>query len=392
MSQDRRLKIAYITSKDPSDRRAWSGTHYFMAQALEKHCGDVSYVGPLRSRMKPLVKTSSRIIRVASFNKKRYKWQSHNTLVSKEYGRLISSMISTEKFDLIFASAASTEIAYLSTDIPIISLSDATFSLMMGYYRTFSKLMNTSMRQGNLIESLAIKKAALSIFSSEWAAASAIGDYGVEKDKVRVIPFGANIDNVPALEFAVKDRLERRRSARGCKLLFLGVDWERKGGGIAFDALLELEKMGVSAELTVCGCIPPKTVSHKNLQVVPFLNKNEQEDREKLNHLLFDADFLLLPTRHECFGIVFCEASAFGLPVITTDTGGVSSAVRNGANGFMLPLEAKGYDYAALIRSIFNDDSTYAELVRSSRFEFDNRLNWDMWGKAVRNAIEEIVR
>lgn len=391
MHQDRRLKIAYVTSTNPNDRRAWSGTHYFIAQALQKHCGEVHYIGPLKSRAKFFVKMSSRAIRVVSLNRKRYKWQSHNVLVSKEYGRLISSMISREKFDLIFAPAASTEIAHISTDIPIICLSDATFSLMKGYYRTFSKLMKTSIRQGNLIESLAIKKASLCIFSSEWAATSAIDDYWVERDKVKVIPFGANIDHVPPVEFAIKNRLEKRRSTKDCKLFFLGVDWERKGGDIAFDTLVELEKMGVSSELTVCGCIPPKGVFHKKLHVVPFLDKNKQKDRDKLNQLLLDADFLLLPTRHECFGIVFCEANAFGLPIITTDTGGVSSAVKNGVNGFMLPLDAKGHDYASLIQSIYSDDLTYAELVRNSRFEFDNRLNWDAWGEAVRDAIDGII-
>jgi surfactin synthase thioesterase subunit len=37
----------------------------------------------------------------------------------------------------------------------------------------------------------------------------------------------------------------------------MGVSWERKGGAIAFETLLELEKMGIQAELIVSGCTFP---------------------------------------------------------------------------------------------------------------------------------------
>jgi glycosyltransferase involved in cell wall biosynthesis len=108
--------------------------------------------------------------------------------------------------------------------------------------------------------------------------------------------------------------------------------------------------------------------------------------------LYLEADFLLLPTRNECFGIVFCEANAFGLPAITTCTGGVPEVVRNGENGFVLPLEARGDAYALLIASLYRDAAQYAQLVLSSRAAYDERLNWDSWGVAMNTIITDVLR
>ncbi|MGH8003433.1 MAG: glycosyltransferase family 4 protein, partial [Limisphaerales bacterium] len=123
--------------------------------------------------------------------------------------------------------------------------------------------------------------------------------------------------------------------------------------------------------------------------VIPFLDKNKPVQREELAKLFFESDFFLLPTRYECYGVVFCEAAAFGLPVITTDTGGVSGVVRNGENGYLLPYAAGGADYARLIAEIYRDDKRYFELVQKSRQAFEERLNWDTWAQTVKRLIAE---
>ena len=124
-------------------------------------------------------------------------------------------------------------------------------------------------------------------------------------------------------------------------MLFVGVDWEKKGGKIAFETLLELERLGISAHLTIVGCVPPSDIRHKNLRLAGSLNKNDSSQRRQLYHLYRNADFFLLPTRAECYGIALCEANAFGLPAITTDTGGIADIIENGKNGYRLPMSAE---------------------------------------------------
>lgn len=354
-----------------------------MAQALQKHCGDVYYLGPVRSKMEIFGKFLNKASRV--FLNKRYNY-THSVFLAKQYARIIEHKIAGERFDLIFAPSASTAVAFVNTDIPVAYLSGTTFRLLNNYYPYFCNLLETSIRQGNFIEGLAIKKASLVLYASEWAAQSAVDDYGADKTKTHVLPFGANLDEV----YPREEVLKKRRTDQ-CRLLFLGVDWQRKGGDIAFETLLKLEELGIRARLIVCGCKPPKGFSHERMKVIPFLDKNDDEQRKRLMDLLFTSDFLLLPTRSECFGIVFCEANAFGLPVITTDTGGVSGAIEQNKNGLMLPLGAGGLEYAKLIQELYQDEPRYRELVRSSRAAYEERLNWDAWGIEVNKLISETL-
>lgn len=379
-----RLKIAFLTATNAKDKKSRSGTLYYMGKALQKHCGDVYYLGPLDTRVEKLVQRLSHLS-VKLFGKN-YAHE-HSILLSQRYGNMVKGKLQDESFDLIFAPVASTELAFLETEIPIIYSADATFALINDYYPDyFSHLLGVSMKEGDYIEKAAISKADLLLYPSWWAAHSAIEDYDADKSKVKVVPFGANMDNIPSTEIVLS-----KKKSEVCKLLFLGVDWERKGGKIAFKTLLELDKLGVEAELTICGCVPPEEFKHDRMKVIPFLDKNDAVQSKELYDLLFENHFLLLPTRSEAYGVVFCEANAFGMPALTTDTGGIPSVIDQGINGFMLSLDATGEDYAKLIKDIYDDDEKYYGLMQSSRKTFDEKLNWDSWGNTVCKLINEIL-
>jgi len=85
---------------------------------------------------------------------------------------------------------------------------------------------------------------------------------------------------------------------------------------------------------------------------------------------------------------VFCEANAFGIPVITTDTGGVSSIIESGVNGYTLPFTATPHDYAATIQSLLDDRVQLSNLALNARKKFENELNWDIWGKKMREIFK----
>lgn len=379
------LKIAFLTETDAKDKRSRSGTIYYMAEALQKHCGDVYYLGPLKSGMEKVVRLFNDIS--LKLFKASYAYE-HSILLSWRYASIISKKLKEEEFDVIFAPVASTELALLTTDIPIIYTADATFSLISNYYPDyFSGQLRVSMEEGNYIEQSAINKADMLVYPSNWAANSAVEDYGAGKSKVKVIPFGANVDHTPTREEVLKKGMSDK-----CRLLFLGVDWERKGGEIAFETLIELERIGVDAELTVCGVTPPEEFRHDKMKVIPFLDKNKVEDNQKLQKLFTESDFLLLPSRTEAYGVVFCEANAYGLPAITTDTGGIPDVIQDGINGYVLPLTSHGNEYASLIKNLYEDEEKYLELSRTSRDTFEEKLNWDSWGKKVCELIKELKK
>ncbi|HEV2581018.1 MAG TPA: glycosyltransferase family 4 protein [Ktedonobacteraceae bacterium] len=384
VEQHRRLQIAYLTAEDPQSKYAWSGTTYYMAQALQKHCGDVHYLGPIMSFERRVI---GRLMHEAS-RKALGKNIAYDRLpfVAKKQAKIASQRLASGAFNLIFAPIGPPEVALLETDIPIILALDITFALQHNYHERYSALLPWSVKMSNKIEEMAYQRASALIYPGRWSARSAIEDYHVDSQKVHIVPFGANLD-VPPNGKIVRNR---RRSHR-CRLLFMGLGWERKGGDIAFETLLKLEEMGIEAELIVCGNTPPAGLSHERMKVIPFLNKHDEKQYEELEQLYTTSDFLLLPTRCDCFPIVFCEASAFGLPVVTAHTGGVSDAVLNGINGYVLPYEARGADYARVIAELFRDETRYAKLVESSRAMFENKYNWDVWGVTMNTILQHMA-
>jgi glycosyltransferase involved in cell wall biosynthesis len=378
------MKIAFLTAREPEDRRSWSGIVYCMIQSLRKHCGEVSYIAPMYAPKEEFI---GRIINKCTriLFKKRYNYF-YGSLMPRRYAKIAAQRLARQDFDVIIAPQAPGEIAYLKTDIPIVFVSDATLPLFFDTYPQVSNLMNISYRNIENLERILAKKATALVYSSSWAAQSIINDFQADPAKVHVVPFGANFDYPPAREVV----LQRRKSS-SCKLLFVGLQWERKGGEIAFETLLALEKMGIKAELTICGSTPPKQFVHERMHVIPLLDKNDPEQYKRLEQLYLEADFFLLPTRLDSFGIVFCEASAYGLPIITTQTGGVPEVVREGENGFLLPLAARGDEYAKVIASVYQDDERYTRLVRTTRAEYEERLTWDAWGKTMKTILSQVV-
>jgi glycosyltransferase involved in cell wall biosynthesis len=386
ISDPKRLRIALVNALDSRDRRIWSGTNYYIAQALQKHCGDVSYIGPIAHDLEKALGTMfSKSARLLSG--KRY-MSEVSFLFARRFAHSVAQQLSQASFDVIVAPRGVTETALLQTDIPVVLVDDTTFPLLYNYDPNWFDIHPLSRREMQHLQHLAVHKASMLIYSSAWAARSAVDQYHVDREKIHIVPFGANFEEPPAREVA----LSRKKSSQRCRLLLVGVNWDRKGGDIAVETLLKLEEMGIASELIICGTTPPTPMSHPHITFLPFLDKNNEQQRKQLEQLYLTSDFFLFPTRNECFGIVSGEANAYGLPVITTDTGGVPEVVRNGDNGFLLPLSARGDAYASIIASLYQDDQRYAELSLSSRTAFEQRLNWDSWGRTVNHLLSTLLK
>ena len=379
----RRPTIGILTGADSQKRgRTHSSIAFFMARALQRNCGEVVHLGPVLSPVELAGKVANRFARrvlhrPCDFN--------DTWLQAWDWARIFAKRLSG--LDILLNVQMGPQFALLETDIPIIYASDATFELVRDYYPFYSHLPRWNVRQGEAIEGCALERAALFTVPSRWAAASARDHYGVPPDKIRIISRGGNLDEVPPEHKATAPRLQRAT----CRLLFVAVEWERKGGDIAYDTLCALRERGVDASLIVVGCEPPASVNRSSVRVIRYLDKEVPSHRAALSQLFLSSHFLLLPTRAECTPRVFSEASAHGTPSIAADTGGVSGAIFNGENGFLLPPTADGCAYAALVAELLEQPERYEALVASSRRAYDQRLNWDAWARAVGESISELL-
>lgn len=243
-------------------------------------------------------------------------------------------------------------------------------------------------RLGHSQEKRALSSATLATFPSQWAADSAVSRYGASRDKINVIPWGANLPNIPSQK-EVESRIAQRPSTR-CHLVFIGRQWARKGGELLVGTVQELNKAGLPARATIIGC-DPKGLSPQMFDIHPYLDKSRPEHFAILSSVMLEAHFLFLPSRAEAYGQAFCEAAAFGLPSIGSTVGGIPTIIRDGETGFVRPLETSAAQFAAIILDTLSDRSRYLRLARQAREDFRLRLNWDSFGNRLCDAITAVM-
>jgi len=61
-------------------------------------------------------------------------------------------------------------------------------------------------------------------------------------------------------------------------------------------------------------------------------------EQDQLEPLFFCADLFLLPSEQESFGLTALEAMNCGVPVISTDVGGLPEVIAQGETGYMFPV------------------------------------------------------
>ena len=372
------LKIGYLSAINPTNKKVWSGTHYSIYKSLDTF-SEVTILGPYEPKFKLWIARFVNQFYLKVLNK-RYSYR-QSKFISKSYANYFNKKIKEQKFDFLVAPAASCELAFLETNVPVIYISDGTFASCLNYYKSLTNLTKQSVQEGNFIEQQALQKSKFIIVSSDWAKKSVVIDYKKNPAKVSVIPFGANFDKLPL-------KIEINFTAPSeWKILFVGVYWENKGGETAYNAFKLLIEQGHNVTLTVLGCIPPKEFKHPKLTVIPFIDKNDLKGQEELNRIYTQHHFLILPTRFDCTPIVINEASAFGIPALVANTGGVAGHLKENVNGFLIDYNDKGPGYAKKIAYQIEHPQEYIHLRQQTREIYDDFLNWNHWTREVKKLI-----
>jgi len=378
------MKICFLTRLDPFDFRSWSGTCHKMFVHLGSY-HQIQWMGNghLSFWLRCLIKIQTIFEKIIGKKRGYSHFNKWHCYLKAKY---IERKLKNADFDLIFCPNSPDYIVYLNTNIPILYFRDTTFNLFLDYYPTFFGLKKGQIDEGNEIERLAIQRSWKIIYSSEWAAKSAIDFYGADRTKVSVLHFGANLVYEPKRENLHFDESH----GEVCNLLFVGVDWIRKGGDVAYNTFKRLKSERFPCRLTIVGCEATSIEHDPDVEYIPFLNKNIREEFDKLYEIYSRAHFLLLPTIADCTPIVFSEAAAFGIPVVTNDTGGNSSIILEGVNGYLFPERSDETFYANTIKRVFPDKQLYLQLRKKSRDEFERRLSWNVWISEVNKLLSSL--
>lgn len=380
------MKIAYTTTFDARDVINWSGTPFYMSHAFADQGDTIDYIGNLSRDLPSFFKIKQYWKKIAAGVRESPRFNIH---AAKFYSEQVASNLKNIKSDVVI-SPQMNPVCYLDCKQPIVLWTDALYTGLLGFYPGFSNHSAESIRQGNIITKECLSRCHLAIFSSDWAARTALEIYGVSKEKVKVVPFGANIQ----CSHTVNDiqTMLKSRSRETVKLLFLGKHWHRKGGDIVFNVAKALHQAGQSVELNFVGCHPPKHIDiPPYIHCHGFISKRTPAGIEKISRLLQESHFLFVPSRAEAYGIVFCEANAFGLPCLTSYIGGIATIVKDNINGMTFALDAEPEKYCDYIMNLMQNYSLYEELALSAFNEYKTRLNWEMAVKSVQSFIKTII-
>lgn len=377
------MKIAYLFHENAADPSIQSGRTASLLGEFERRGLEVDRIFPLHVPETGLDLAKKAGYRLMGKHHRRDRDQSYLAALADEFEQRTEG----REYDFVF-SAGTEVISRLRTPLPVVFCADATFANLVDYYWDFTHLSAEYLRSGHAQEKAALARADLAVYPSEWAARSAIEDYGADPAKVRVISFGANHGHANQ-RATVRQWIAERPTDR-IRLLFVGRHWERKGGELVVATALCLIAHGYPVTLDIVGCDIP--AQHHDVPWIHrhgLLNQRDPAAVAKLHRLFAQAHFVMVPSRAEAYGLTFAEANAFGTPPIATATGGIPAIIRHGHNGLLLPLGATAPDYADAIVATFTDPACYRAMCRQAFTEFEQRLNWRTFCDRFLDATHE---
>ncbi len=211
--------------------------------------------------------------------------------------------------------------------------------------------------------------ATLNFTRSNNISRSIVADYSCPPDKVICVGRGCNVGT----NFEVAHGKYKNRN-----ILFVGIDWKRKGGPELVEAFKLVLKAHPTARLTIVGCTPKLNIPNCDVVgPVPL---------EEVNHYYEKASVFCLPTKLDPFPSVCLEAFAHGLPVVATDIGPIPDFVSDGETGYLVKCGDVKHLSEVLIELIGNPEKCQA-LGENGRRLVLEKYTWEKVGAEMAKNI-----
>jgi len=127
------------------------------------------------------------------------------------------------------------------------------------------------------------------------------------------------------------------------------------------------------------------------IKVLRYINKSTSSGKDKINQLIAESHFLILPPKAECYGIVLCEVNSLGVPRTSSNVGGIPTVIKEDTNGKLFDFDNNINECCDYITNIFSNYETYKGLAISSYYEYDSRLNWRAADKQVNEPLTSLI-
>ena len=205
-----------------------------------------------------------------------------------------------------------------------------------------------------------------------WLAQYIIDRLGVAPERVHWVGAGVEVNT---------ERLNPDR--KGNKILFVGKDFDAKGGYLVIEAFRILrEKYMKDAELYILG---PRVNPLK--ESVPGIFYKGFLPSEQVMQYYNTCDVFCMPSYAEPFGKVFVEALCCGLPCIGRSVLSMNEIIQDGVNGYNIDKD----DPELLAGRMYDllQNKTIREYVDAHRLEWQKQYSWDTVASQIAGVIEK---
>jgi glycosyltransferase involved in cell wall biosynthesis len=226
-------------------------------------------------------------------------------------------------------------------------------------------------------ETSVMRAADLVVAMSGWAADGVRRDHGLPDERIEVLP-----PCVPAPDRRA-DFLSPGDVGRPIRLVFVGNDWDRKGGPrlLSWHQRFWADK----AELHVCSSRAPADRNARNV-----VWHGGVENERLVRQLLPGMDVMVLPTTNDMSPHALVEAASLGLPVVSSSLGGIGELVCSDQTGFLIdPTDDAGF-VRAVDRLV--EDATLRRNMGEAALElFGRRLDAAVVGNRLLDRLATLA-
>ena len=217
---------------------------------------------------------------------------------------------------------------------------------------------------------------------SEYLRQSFVRDFHVPAERVFNVGGAVNLDEIPAPPALDKDYSRAR-------VLFLGAEFQRKGGDVLLRAWERVREALPEAELHVAGPARPAAAAPAGVVYHGFLRKSDPAQRSELEALFRSASLFVLPSLYEPFGIAPLEAMLYGLPCLVTGDWALGETVTPGVNGDTVP-KGNAEELAAKLVALLRHPERLAEMGARGREIVLDRYTWAAVVGRMSGALERV--
>jgi glycosyltransferase involved in cell wall biosynthesis len=195
--------------------------------------------------------------------------------------------------------------------------------------------------------------------------------YHLPEQKVVNIGAGCNFSAIPPMAHPATEDNKT--------ILFVGVEWERKGGAKLLDAFNKLPYRHANARLIIVGCSP--NISANNCTIAGRVSPLEMPSFYK------QASIFCLPTCHEPFGLAFIEAMAYSLAVVAPKCGAMPDYISHRSTGMLHePGDTDGI--CDCLTYLLDDPGARRRIAACGYETVRERYTWDAVGQRLRQEID----